>query len=69
VLVSQTASRDSDSLIQENFSPGMFDPSKSCWQHPKIRENWKMVLAAIVLLLIGIGESLIFFDKNEILDT
>ncbi|XP_059487406.1 transmembrane protein 134 [Neocloeon triangulifer] len=50
-----TASRDSDSLIQENFSPGMFDPSKSCWQHPKIRENWKMVLAAIVLLLIGIG--------------
>jgi hypothetical protein len=33
----------------------MFDPSKSCWQHPKIRENWKMVLAAIVLLLIGIG--------------
>jgi hypothetical protein len=52
----QTASRDSDSLIQDNFSSGMFDPSKSCWKHPKIRENWKMVLAAVVLLLIGIGK-------------
>ncbi|KAF4526866.1 hypothetical protein B566_EDAN013920 [Ephemera danica] len=51
----QTASRDSDSLIQDTFSSGIFDPSKSCWKHPKIRENWKMVLAAVILLLIGVG--------------
>ncbi|XP_047005166.1 uncharacterized protein LOC124625771 [Schistocerca americana] len=51
-----TISRDSDSLIQDGgFYTGMFDPSQSCWRHPKIRENWKMVLAAVVLLIVGIG--------------
>ncbi|KAL1129754.1 hypothetical protein AAG570_012698, partial [Ranatra chinensis] len=51
-----TLSRDSDSLIHDNgYYGGFFDPSQSCWQHPKIRENWKMVLAATVLLIIGIG--------------
>ncbi|XP_071447977.1 transmembrane protein 134 [Hetaerina americana] len=55
-LPEDTASRDSDSLIQDgSYYTGMFDPSKSCWHHPKIRENWKMVLAAFVLLIIGIG--------------
>lgn len=24
--------------------------------HPKVRENWKMVLAAFFLLLIGLGK-------------
>ncbi|XP_063219413.1 transmembrane protein 134 [Bacillus rossius redtenbacheri] len=49
-------SRDSDSLIQDTgYYTGMFDPSQSWWRHPKIRENWKMVVAAIVLLIIGTG--------------
>ncbi|KDR22427.1 uncharacterized protein LOC110826896 [Zootermopsis nevadensis] len=49
-------SRDSDSLIQDGgFYTGMFDPTQSGWRHPKIRENWKMVLAAVVLLIVGIG--------------
>lgn len=26
-----------------------------CWNHPKIRENWRTVLAAVLLLIIGIG--------------
>lgn len=25
-----------------------------CWNHPKIRENWRTVLAAVLLLVIGI---------------
>lgn len=25
-----------------------------CWNHPKIRENWRTVLAAVTLLIIGI---------------
>nr|CAD7202571.1 unnamed protein product [Timema douglasi] len=49
-------SRDSDSLIQDGgYYSGMYDPSQSCWRHPKVQENWKMVLAAVVLLLVGIG--------------
>lgn len=26
-----------------------------CWNHPKVRENWKTVCAAVVLLLVGVG--------------
>lgn len=26
-----------------------------CWRHPKVRENWRTVLAAFVLLIIGTG--------------
>jgi hypothetical protein len=49
-------SRDSDSLIQDGgFYTGMVDPTQSCWRHPKFRENWKMVLAAVVLLIMGTG--------------
>jgi hypothetical protein len=55
-FLNQATSRDSDSLIQDGgFYTGMFDPTQSCWTHPKIRENWKMVLAAVVLLIVGIG--------------
>lgn len=59
----QTTSRDSDSLLQEGGScySTKFDTSQSCWQHPKVRENWKMVLAATSLLIIGIGE--LFFNS------
>nr|CAD7577035.1 unnamed protein product [Timema californicum] len=38
----------------------MYDPSQSCWRHPKVQENWKMVLAAVVLLLVGIELQLCF---------
>ncbi|KAL3270961.1 hypothetical protein HHI36_021464 [Cryptolaemus montrouzieri] len=49
-------SRDSDSLIQDYYecsSQEYWD--SSCFNHPKVRENWRMVLAAATLLIIGIG--------------
>ncbi|XP_001849687.2 transmembrane protein 134 isoform X2 [Culex quinquefasciatus] len=48
--------RDSDSLIQEygNLS-GTGEHYTYCWRHPKVRENWRTVLAAVTLLVIGTG--------------
>lgn len=48
-------SRDSDSLIQDCYDGSMTDVSQSCFRHPKVRENWRMVLAATTLLVVGIG--------------
>uniref|UniRef100_A0A8D8AQR4 Transmembrane protein 134 n=2 Tax=Culex pipiens TaxID=7175 RepID=A0A8D8AQR4_CULPI len=47
---------DSDSLIQEygNLS-GTGEHYTYCWRHPKVRENWRTVLAAVTLLVIGTG--------------
>jgi hypothetical protein len=54
-LVNET-SRDSDSLIQDCFdSTSQDNPTRSCFRHPKVRENWRMVLAATTLLFIGLG--------------
>ncbi|KAB0791484.1 hypothetical protein PPYR_03294 [Photinus pyralis] len=54
--MSNDASRDSDSLIQDYCDGSNQEISNtSCFQHPKIRENWRMVLAATTLLFIGIG--------------
>lgn len=50
------ASRDSDSLIQDYYEcSSQENLNQSCFKHPKVRENWRMVLAAITLLIIGIG--------------
>ncbi|CAL8115756.1 unnamed protein product [Orchesella dallaii] len=49
-----SVSKDSDSLITEE-QENSYDPSMPWWHHPKVRENWKMVLAAFCLLLIGLG--------------
>lgn len=48
-------SRDSDSLIQESYEYSTHDESRSCFKHPKVRENWRMVLAATTLLIVGVG--------------
>ncbi|CAG9830663.1 unnamed protein product [Diabrotica balteata] len=49
-------SRDSDSLIQDYYDcPNEENFSRSCFKHPKVKENWRMVLAAATLLIIGIG--------------
>ncbi|KAF2882856.1 hypothetical protein ILUMI_23368 [Ignelater luminosus] len=49
-------SRDSDSLIQDYCDGSSQDiDNRSCFHHPKVRENWRMVLAATTLLFIGIG--------------
>jgi hypothetical protein len=40
----------------------MFDPTQSCWRYPKIRGSWKMVLAAVVLLIVGTGMYLPLID-------
>lgn len=57
-----TSSRDSDSLIQEYINVPQTDlySSYHCWNHPKIRENWRTVLAAITLLIIGKTHNLNF---------
>ena len=47
------------SLIQNN--PGYYagsEPNKFWWKHPKIKENWKTVTAALVLVMLGVGEQL-----------
>lgn len=50
------ASRDSDSLIQDYYDcSSQENLHRSCFKHPKVRENWRMVLAAATLLIIGIG--------------
>lgn len=49
-----TTSRDSDSLIQEYINMPPTEMYPHCWNHPKIRENWRTVLAAVLLLVIGI---------------
>ncbi|KAK9874157.1 hypothetical protein WA026_002513 [Henosepilachna vigintioctopunctata] len=49
-------SRDSDSLIQDYYESSSREYwDSSCFNHPKVRENWRMVLAAATLLIIGIG--------------
>ncbi|ENN75047.1 hypothetical protein HUJ04_001254 [Dendroctonus ponderosae] len=49
-------SRDSDSLIQDYYECSSDENiHKSCFTHPKVRENWRMVLAATTLLIIGTG--------------
>lgn len=50
-----TTSRDSDSLIQEYGYLATNESPTYCWRHPKIRENWRTVLAAVTLLVIGTG--------------
>lgn len=50
------ASRDSDSLIQDCYDGSTNDLApRSCFRHPKVRENWRMVLAASTLLVVGVG--------------
>ncbi|CAN7986378.1 unnamed protein product [Ixodes hexagonus] len=47
-----TLSRDSDSLIQSDGR----DAKDGCWwKHPKVRDNWRVVLAALGLLIMGLG--------------
>ncbi|CAG9767706.1 unnamed protein product [Ceutorhynchus assimilis] len=49
-------SRDSDSLIQDYYECSSEENlHRSCFTHPKVRENWRMVLAATTLLIIGSG--------------
>jgi len=50
-----STSQDSVSLIQNN--PGYYagsEPNKFWWKHPKIKENWKTVTAALVLVMLGV---------------
>lgn len=51
-----TVSKDSDSLIQDiYYQTEKYDSHLSWWNHPKVRQNWKIVLAAFVLLVLGVG--------------
>lgn len=56
-LPDDAMSKDSDSLINaaNYYSPEKYDPRNGWWKHPKVKENWKIVLAAFVLLIIGLG--------------
>jgi hypothetical protein len=61
----QTTSLDSTSLIQGGAGDGGGGGSGGgnisangkawWWRHPRVRQNWKMVLAAAVLVLMGFG--------------
>ncbi|XP_023019371.1 transmembrane protein 134 isoform X2 [Leptinotarsa decemlineata] len=54
--VANDASRDSDSLIQGYYDcSSQENLNRSCFNHPKVQENWRMVLAAATLLIIGLG--------------
>jgi len=48
-------SKDSDSLITEGGCECNYDPSRPWFCHPKIRENWRVVLAAFSLFVIGLA--------------
>jgi uncharacterized membrane protein HdeD (DUF308 family) len=54
--IANDTSRDSDSLIQDCYDNTSQEyMERSCLRHPKVRENWRMVLAAVTLLIIGVG--------------
>lgn len=57
IMPDDTASKDSDSLIHENqqYSQSYFDPERIWWKHPRVKENWKVVVAAFALVIIGLG--------------
>lgn len=61
----QTASKDSDSLIHESYqySPSYFDPDRIWWKHPRVKENWKVVATAFALVIIGLGKHFISMKK------
>ncbi|XP_065220344.1 transmembrane protein 134 [Planococcus citri] len=56
-----TLSRDSDSFMHDGSGvySNFFDRSQWCCYHPKVKDNWKTVLAAVVLLIVGTGLLLI----------
>lgn len=56
----QTLSRDSDSFMHDanGTYSNFFDRSQWCCYHPKVKDNWKTVLAAVVLLIVGTGISM-----------
>lgn len=45
--------------VHSNF----FDRSQWCCYHPKVKDNWKTVLAAVVLLIVGTGTSSIYYVR------
>ncbi|XP_026467983.1 transmembrane protein 134 isoform X2 [Ctenocephalides felis] len=53
-VADDATSKDSDSLIPEYAYPTSQVGNGYWWQHPKIQENWKTVLSAVILLLVGI---------------
>ncbi|XP_050025093.1 transmembrane protein 134 isoform X2 [Dermacentor andersoni] len=54
-LPEENLSKDSDSLIQCDQSFQKYDARDGWWTHPKVRENWRVMLAAFGLLLAGLG--------------
>ncbi|KAH8039906.1 hypothetical protein HPB51_009162 [Rhipicephalus microplus] len=54
-LPEDNLSKDSDSLIQCDPNFQKYDARDGWWTHPKVRENWKVMLAAFGLLLTGLG--------------
>ncbi|XP_077510493.1 uncharacterized protein LOC144121253 isoform X2 [Amblyomma americanum] len=66
-LPEDNLSKDSDSLIQCDPNCHKYDARDGWWTHPKVRENWKVMLAAFGLLLTGLGvQGLVFFIAGAI---
>jgi len=54
-IIHMPQSQYAESLVESNVSVKSFPNSKSWWKHPKVKENWKLVLASFMLVLVGIG--------------
>lgn len=52
-----STSQDSTSLLPTNpgYYSGQEPSSKMWWSHPKIKQNWKVVTGAAVLVFLGAG--------------
>ncbi|XP_064460318.1 transmembrane protein 134-like [Ornithodoros turicata] len=54
-LPDDALSKDSDSLIQGEMGHSKYNTKEGWWTHPKVKENWRVMLAAFGLLLGGVG--------------
>lgn len=54
-IIHMPQSQYAESLVESNVSVKSFPNSKSWWKHPKVKENWKLVVASFMLVLVGMG--------------
>ncbi|KAH7955441.1 hypothetical protein HPB52_000885 [Rhipicephalus sanguineus] len=59
-LPEDNLSKDSDSLIQCDPNFQKYDARDGWWTHPKVRENWRVMLAAFGLLLTGLAYHVVY---------
>jgi hypothetical protein len=62
-----STSQDSTSLLPTNpgYYSGQEPSSKMWWSHPKIKQNWKVVTGAAVLVFLGAGEWVVLAELSN----